>query len=223
MRHVLVYGDSNSHGSAPLPDLQTRGRYGPTERWPGVMAAALGDGWTVIEEALPGRTTVHPDPVSGLHKNGLMVLPAVLESHAPLDLVILMLGTNDLKARFNVPPVEVAEGVAHLVRLVGQSAAGPDGGPPRVMLIAPPAVDEAGCLAEIFQGATEKSRRLGPHYADIAARHGAAFLDAGALIAPSPVDGVHLAVQDHAKLGAAVADAVLAMEFDGEENNAQRD
>jgi lysophospholipase L1-like esterase len=212
-RTVLVYGDSNSHGTAPMPTLLDMRRFGPEERWPGVMAGRLGPGWRLVEEALPGRTTVHPDPISGVHKNGLAVLPAVLESHAPIDLVILMLGTNDLKARFALPPVEIAVGVEQLVRHVRQSVTGPDGAAPALLLICPPPVEEAGCLAEIFAGAPEKSRRLAPYYAEVAARWGAAFLDAGGVIGPSPVDGVHFELEDHRRLGEAVAGAVQAMTF----------
>jgi lysophospholipase L1-like esterase len=86
-RTVLVYGDSNSYGTKPMPSLLAGERFGPEERWPGVMAAALGAGWRLVEEGLPGRTTVHPDPVSGVHKNGLAVLPAVLGSE-PIDLAL---------------------------------------------------------------------------------------------------------------------------------------
>jgi lysophospholipase L1-like esterase len=212
-RTVLVYGDSNSHGTMPMPTLLSAGRFGPDVRWPGVMAAALGPGWRLVEEALPGRTTVHPDPISGIHKNGLAVLPAVLESHAPIDLVILMLGTNDLKARFQCPPVEIAVGIEHLVRHIRQGFTGPGGAAPALLLVSPPAVIEAGCLAEVFAGAEPKSRRLAGFFAEVAARWGAAFLDAGEVIAPSPVDGVHFEAEAHAVLGARVAETVKAMAF----------
>lgn len=212
-RTVLVYGDSNSHGTTPMESILTQGRFGPDTRWPGVLAAALGPGWRVIEEGLPGRTTVHTDPISGPHKNGLAVLPAVLESHAPVDLVILMLGTNDLKARFGLPPVEIAVGVEKLVRHVRQDMTGPEGRAPALLLVCPPPVDEAGCLAEIFAGAPSKSRRLPGYLAAVAARWGAAFLDAGRVIGPSPLDGVHFDAEAHGLLGRAVADAVAGMEI----------
>jgi lysophospholipase L1-like esterase len=212
-RTVLVYGDSNSYGTKPMPDLMSGERFGPQERWPGVMAAALGEGWRLVEEGLPGRTTVHPDPISGVHKNGLAVLPAVLESHAPIDLVILMLGTNDLKARFGLPPVEIAVGVEKLVRHIRQDFTGPGGTAPALLLICPPIATEAGCLAEVFAGAEAKARRLAGFYREVAARWGAAFLDAGEVIGPSPLDGVHFEAGDHAKLGARVAEAVMAMSF----------
>ena len=101
MKTVLAYGDSNTWGAATVarPD----DRYAYEERWPGVMAATLGGGWRVIEEGLPGRTTVHDDPVEGAYMNGKTYLMPCLRSHRPLDVVAIMLGSNDLKARFAVP------------------------------------------------------------------------------------------------------------------------
>ncbi len=205
---VLCYGDSNTHGTLPLEALGERRRLGRSERWPGVLAAELGPDWRVIEEGLGGRTSVLPDPVSGVHKNGLAVLPAVLESHRPLDVVAIMLGTNDLKRRFQLPPVEIGECVAQLVLTTLRSECGPDGGAPEVLLIAPPPVLETGVLAEIFEGAAEKSKRIGDVFAAVAKRLGVGFLDAGRVIASSPVDGVHFDAEEHGKLGRAVAAAL---------------
>jgi hypothetical protein len=100
-------------------------RHPPRHRWPHVMAEALGSPWRVIDEGHPGRTTVHDDPIEGAHKNGLRSLPVALESHRPVDLVILMLGTNDLKTRFALPPIDIARGVERLARWL-TSPAGPD-------------------------------------------------------------------------------------------------
>jgi len=94
---ILCFGDSNTHGSIPMRDRDDSRRFGPDERWPGVLRNELGAGWTVIEEGLPGRTTLHDDPIEGVYKNGLWYLRACLESHRPIDLMTLMLGTNDLK------------------------------------------------------------------------------------------------------------------------------
>jgi lysophospholipase L1-like esterase len=210
-RTVLVYGDSNSHGTAPMATLEDMVRFWPEERWPGVLAAELGDGWLVREEGLPGRTTVYPDPVSGAHKNGLAVLPAILESHRPIDVVALMLGTNDLKHRFQAPVVEIAESASVLVHVIRHSYCGPGMGQPAVLLIAPPPVLEAGCLAEIFEGGAVKSQRFAEAYAGVARRHGCAFLDAGGVIASSPLDGVHFDEGEHGKLGRAVAAALREM------------
>ena len=211
-RTVLCYGDSNTHGTAPMATLLDRRRLARAERWPGVLAAALGPGWQVIEEGLPGRTTVHSDPVEGEWKNGLAVLPAILDSHRPIDLVVLMLGTNDLKPRFQVPPVQIAVSIERLVRLIATSDCGPGDRPPRLLLIAPAPVTESGSLAEVFGGGPARADLAGP-YAEIAARHGAAFLDAGRVWSVSPVDGVHFDAGEHAKLGRAVAEAIGRMEI----------
>lgn len=208
---LLCYGDSNTHGTKPMTQLEDLGRFAPDVRWPGVLAAALGAGWRVVEEGHPGRTTVHPDPVSGVHKSGIAILPAVLESHRPIDLVALMLGTNDMKARFQVPPVEIATSIETLVIAIRQSFCGPDAGAPAVLVICPPPVLEAGCLAEIFGGGAARSARLAGFLEPMVRRQGAAFLDAGAVIVSSALDGVHYDDAEHGKLGRAVADAVLAM------------
>ncbi len=167
--------------------------------------------WQVIEEGLPGRTTVHPDPIEGAHKNGLAVLPAILETHRPVDCVLLMLGTNDLKARFSVTPLDIALAVENLLRTVGQSSAGPGGGSPATLLIAPPPIRETGWLAGMFLGGEAKSRQLATHYAEVAARNGTGFLDAGLIIAPDPDEGIHLEAVAHEKLGRAVAEVLAAM------------
>lgn len=210
-RTLLCYGDSNTHGTMPMAKLEDMGRHGRDVRWPGVLAAELGADWHVIEEGHPGRTTVHPDPVSGVHKNGIAVLPAVLESHRPIDLVVLMLGTNDMKARFQVPPVEIAVSIDKLVLAIRHSFCGPEASAPAVLVVCPPPVLEAGCLAEIFGGGAARSARLAGFLAPMVARQGAAFLDAGGVIASSPVDGVHFDAAEHGKLGRAVAGAVRAM------------
>ncbi len=110
MKKILCYGDSNTWGHIPV----TGGRYGDDVRWTGVLQAALGEGYRVIEEGLNGRTTVHDDPIEGVYKNGKHYLIPCLESHRPLDLVIMMLGTNDLKMRFSLPPSDIARGVEAL-------------------------------------------------------------------------------------------------------------
>ena len=208
LRSVLCFGDSNTHGSLPMRDMDDRRRLAPDERWPGVLAGALGNDWRVIEEGLPGRTTVHEDPIEGAHKNGLAALPVALESHAPLDLVILMLGTNDLKARFSVTGEDIAASVERLVLAVHASQCGDGHGAPDVLLVAPPAILETGCLAGMFAGGAEKSRTLGALYEAVAGRHSVAFLDAGQAVRSSPIDGIHLEADAHANLADAVTGVV---------------
>ena len=203
---ILVFGDSNSHGSMAIRSHDRRDRFAKPDRWPEVMATLLGA--EVIVEGHPSRTTVFDDPIDGAHKNGLRALPVALESHRPLDLVIVMLGTNDCKARFGLRGFDIAAGASKLAQVVRASDCGPDGGPPDVMLIAPVPVEEAGLLAETYQGGPARSRAIAPALEAEAARLGCAFLDAGRHAAVDPVDGVHLTREGQAALGKAAAEAV---------------
>lgn len=207
-RTVLCFGDSNTHGTVAMRAAGDRRRHGPGQRWPDVMAAELGAGWTVIAEGHPGRTAVFDDPVEGTHKNGLRALPVLLESHRPLDLVIVMLGTNDLKARFSVPPGDIAAGVERLALAIRSSDAGPQGQPPAVLLAAPVPIEETGHLGEMFAGGADKSRLLAGKLHDVARRQRLGFVDLGAVAQVDPVDGIHLDKAAHAAIGAAMAQAV---------------
>lgn len=133
MQTVLCYGDSNTWGYNP----RTQARYSRSERWPGVLAAELGSGFHVVEEGLNGRTTVWDDPIEG-YKNGKEYLIPCLESHKPLDLVIILLGTNDLKTRFSVTASDIASSAGVLVKMTLKSETGPALAAPQVLLIAPP-------------------------------------------------------------------------------------
>ena len=213
MRSVLCYGDSNTWGAATVsrPDE----RYGPTERWPGVLRSALGSDWLVIEEGLGGRTTVSDDPVEfNPDRNGRTYLPPCLLTHKPLDVVAIMLGTNDLKARFGKSAWDVAAGMGTLVTIVKEAAVGRNSGAPEILVICPPVVlDHLPMHAEMFAGAPAKSRDLAKHYRAIAAEHGVHFLDAGSVITSSEVDGFHLDPEAHAGLGKAVAAEIGKMNF----------
>lgn len=207
-RRVLLFGDSNTWGAVPMAGPDDRRRHPEAVRWPGVLAAALGPRWRVVDEGHPGRTTVHDDPLEGASRNGLRSLPVCLESHRPLDLVVILLGTNDLKARFAVSAGEIAQSVERLALVVRASGTGPGETAPALLLIAPPPIAEAGWTAEMFAGGAAKSAALAPRLAALAARLGAAFLDAGAVIASDPLDGIHWSAPAHAALGAAVAGAI---------------
>jgi lysophospholipase L1-like esterase len=115
MKVILCYGDSNTWGYDP----HTQERFSSRVRWTGVLARQLGEEYHMIEEGLSGRTTVWDDPVEGLHKNGKNYLLPCLESHQPIDLVILMLGTNDLKMRFSVPAADIGRGIVGVQERAG--------------------------------------------------------------------------------------------------------
>ena len=203
-RTVLCYGDSNTFGHATVgrPD----GRYSPDERWTGVLGAALGSGWMVIEEGLGGRTTVSDDPIEGADKNGKTYLYPCLRSHRPLDVVVIMLGTNDLKARFNKTAWEIAAGVGVLVDIVKTAAVGRNEGVPEILVVSPPPTsDSFNEYAEMFIGAPPKSHRLAAEYRRMAAERGVHFFDAGSVIKSDPVDGIHFDPAAHAALGKAIA------------------
>ena len=208
---ILCFGDSNTHGTRAMRHVGDRRRFGPQIRWTGVMADNLPQGVTVIEEGLPGRTSVFDDPIEGAHKNGARTLKALLESHREVGLVIIMLGTNDLKHRFSVTAADIATGAEKLVMEVRNSDCGPDGTAPRVLLVAPVPVEEVGILADMFLGGAEKSKALGGKMAAVAERQGIAFLDLADIAQVDPVDGVHLDEAAHAAIGQAVATSVIRL------------
>jgi lysophospholipase L1-like esterase len=204
MKRILCYGDSNTWGTAPMKSGDDVHRYEPHIRWPGVMASGLGADWTLVEEGLGGRTTVHDDPIEGIHKNGKTYLQPCLESHWPLDAIAVMLGTNDLKYKFSLNPEDIAAGAGVLLYMIN-ALVPPWTAKPKVLLICPPPAFAAGWLAPIFIGADEKARKLAPLYKIYADRFGAAFFDAGTVAKCSPVDGVHLEAADQQAIGRAVA------------------
>jgi lysophospholipase L1-like esterase len=206
MATIVCYGDSNTWGAIPMPSRAELGRFAPGDRWPGVLQEKLGSSHTVIAEGLNGRTTVHDDPMDGGPvKNGHRFLPVILESHAPIDLVIIKLGTNDLKMRFSVPACDIADGAGRLVDLVLAAKNAPAKTPPKVLLVAPAPLVPMGWIAEMFTGGLEKSKTLGSEYRRVAEDRGVAFLDAGTVVVSSPVDGIHLDKDMQRKLGEAIA------------------
>ena len=180
------------------------------KRWTGVLRQALGEGYLVIEEGLNGRTTVWDDPIEG-YKNGKEYLIPCLETHKPIDLVIIMLGTNDLKMRFSVPACDIAAGAGVLVDIVAKSETGPGDSAPPVLLIAPPPVAKLSEFAEMFEGGKAKSEMLSHHFRLVAEERGCALLDASEVIVSSDVDGIHFDLDEHRKLGEAVAARVRQM------------
>ena len=202
MKVIMCYGDSNTWGYNPA----TGERFPEDERWTGVLKRELGDGYKIIEAGLNGRTTVWDDPIEG-DKNGKEQLIPFLETNKPLDLVIIMLGTNDLKMRFSVPASDIADGAGVLVGMVQKSETGVNGSP-KVLLIAPPPVSKLTNFAEMFQGAEAKSKKFSQHYRRVAEERGCDFLDTANVIVSSDLDGIHLEKDEHQKLGKAVAHAV---------------
>ena len=203
-QRILCFGDSNTHGTPPMAVRGTAERFGAQVRWPRVMATAMG-GVELVEEGLPGRTTRHDDPVMGDFMNARPALRMALRSHAPLDRLVMMLGTNDAKARFQPSAEKIAAGLAGLLDIAtSEEEAGRHPGM-KITLVAPPAPIEAGPFAAEFAGVGAIAPALAPALRALAEVRGLDFFDAGSVIAVSPVDGIHIAAEDHVALGRALA------------------
>jgi len=209
MKSVLCYGDSNTWGSDPA---SPNNRFPSDVRWTGVMTRELSAEWQVAEAGLGGRTTVFerlPEP----YRSGRELLVATMETHSPLDLVIILLGTNDV----SMPYLEthtIIRGAGEIARIAQDADDfGPaSGGAPLVLLVAPPVVgpllpeDVASC-----EGAIEKSMQLGAGYEKMAAMLHCGFLNLGPIVTTSPLDGWHWEAPEHEKAGVAMAAAVREM------------
>lgn len=206
MKRILCFGDSNTWGYMPLSNLR---RFPEDVRWAGVMQSLLGTEYRVIEEAQNGRTTVFDDPYEMICKNGAKHLPVVLESHKPLDLVIIMLGTNDLKTHLGQNAHTIAAGAGVLVDRVLASDAGPKLGAPQILLIAPAAVAEAPCpFGHKFDGVYQTSTRFAEAYREVAELRMVPFLNAAEHVTVPATDCIHFDEEGHAALGKAVAEKV---------------
>lgn len=208
---ILCFGDSNTHGTKPLPGPDVIGRHGLDVRWPGVVARELGAAVRIIEEGLPGRTTVHDDPIEGAHMNGMAAVPLLMGSHSPLDIVVLMLGTNDLKSRFAVSAGDIAASIERLVGALRYLGTLPGRTVPDILVVAPPPIVETELFGEKFAGGVEKSRKLGRYIRASAERLGTAFLDAADHVEVSRIDGLHYDAANHARLGLGIAAALRVM------------
>lgn len=214
MKHILCYGDSNTWGFIPGSGR----RYDEHTRWTGVLADALGDGWRVHEEGLNARMSYFDSPFRGdVNLNGGDVLPTVLDSHKPLDLLMICLGTNDLKF---YPAHYAAQGVGRLVNYAQHidelnpwgERLFPNG--PKILVIAPIAI--GANLAERnpqddLAGKHEESHKFPQVFRDLCVGMGVEFLDAQTVAEPSDVDCVHMTPENHRALGLAVAEKVKEM------------
>jgi len=210
MKTILCYGDSNTWGHVP----QDGSRYSHKIRWPMILKEILNKGYSgedpaywVDEEGQCGRTSCREDPVEG-DMNGLRQLIPILESHKPINIVVVMLGTNDLKIRYNPCPYDIARGVGRIVTAIKDSRTGPENTSPAVLMICPPPTVHSLVFEPMFGDCAELSKKLPSYYAQFARETGALFLDAGKVIQSSKIDGIHLDPEEHRKLAQAVADII---------------
>jgi lysophospholipase L1-like esterase len=213
-RTIVCFGDSNTHGANPSghgAEPKGPARLPRAQRWPRVLEATLGHGYDIIEEGLNGRCTIWDSEIEP-GRNGLAYLGPCLRSHAPVDLITIMLGTNDLKRIYGNTAAEIACGAARLVDEARGTLSGPGGSPPEVLLIAPVPLGPITARSALwgFGEAIETSRQLASMYAIVAEDHGAGFFDAGSVAAVHPDDGVHLDAAACERLGRALAPVVRA-------------
>ena len=211
---ILCYGDSLTWGWIGVDHAVPTTRYPKNERWPHIMLDELGDGYEVIEEGLSGRTTAVADPLDP-RLDGSAYLPACLASHLPLDIVILMLGTNDMKTYFARSAFEIAAGMAKLLGIVQLSAGGVGTAypAPRCLIVAPPPIGEPPdpWFASLFKGAQQTGVELAKHYEDLASFAKVDYLNAGSVVQTGGKDGIHFSLENNRALGSAVAAKIREM------------
>ncbi|MBB4569643.1 SGNH/GDSL hydrolase family protein [Rhizobium leucaenae] len=206
---VLCYGDSLTWGYS----AETMGRHAFEDRWPSVLQKALGDQVRIIPEGLNGRTTAFDDHLADCDRNGAKVLPTILQTHAPLDLVIIMLGTNDMKPVIAGSAFAALQGISRLIQLVRSHTWPFDYEVPDILIVAPPVIAETAdpAFAAHFLGAITESAKLATLYRDLADELGCGFFDAGTVAVTTPLDGVHLDAENTRALGRGLEPIVRMM------------
>ncbi len=207
MTTVLCYGDSNTYGYVP----ETGMRYPKSVRYPGRLQMLLGEEYAVIEEGCNGRTTIYDDPIDGW-KNGLDYLKPCLNSHKPIDIVILMLGSNDLKAAFHLSAAEIADGAGQLVEVIKEFTAEKQGFIPKIILVSPPEIGKdikmSPFYGAFYEEAIEESKKFPENYRNIAEKYGCVFFNAAEYIYPSETDSLHLTPEGHKVLAEKLCEVV---------------
>lgn len=203
MINILCYGDSNTWGHNPADCT----RFDENTRWTGRLAKMLGDKFRIIEEGLCGRTTVFDDSYS-IGRNGLSAFVPCMQSHQPLDLIIIMLGTNDIRQEFNIMPKEVARGVREIVRYALDPMYNELYPPAKILIISPVHVRKSvmnGFFNEMYGfQSIEKSEKLAAALENTANELNAYFLDAAIYARASDKDGIHMDAESHKALADAV-------------------
>ena len=203
MKTVLCYGDSLTWGY----DAIGLGRHAYEDRWPSVLQAGLGEKVRVVAEGLNGRTTAYDDHTAAAERNGVRMLPTILATHQPLDLVILALGTNDVKRSTGGGRVfEAQSGMERLVEIVRSFPYSFAYAPPDILIVAPPRLVKTANeeFDLIFGHAIEEAKGFGAAYRKVAAESGCHLFEAASACVAAPVDGVHLDAENTRRLGQAL-------------------
>ncbi|MBI9106277.1 MAG: SGNH/GDSL hydrolase family protein [Spirochaetales bacterium] len=216
MKNILCFGDSNTWGF----NGEGGERFPHEQRWTSLLQKNLGPDYNIIPEGINGRTTVWEDPFKPC-RNGAAFLPYGLLTHAPLDLVVIMLGTNDSKNYFRNSPFAIGKGIRTLIEMIQVSDAGRGGNVPEILILSPspvaPGIQEKASFdirefADIDgHDPLKVSRGLAAEYRRRADEYGCAFLNAGESAGVCPEDGIHLTADGHGGLAKAVAAKIREM------------
>ncbi|MDN3485572.1 SGNH/GDSL hydrolase family protein [Pseudoalteromonas sp. APC 3224] len=190
--NILCFGDSNTFGTSPVDGK----RLPAHERWPGILAELLGTGHLVIEAGQPNRTLVNNPPFSG-DKSGVKYLKPYLEAQ-PLDVIIIALGTNDLKARFALSAIDISKALEELILAIKAFYHG--NAQPKVIILSPPKVHEVGSYKSIYAGAGIKAEQLSIEFKAVSERQACVFIDGFSLLAACESEGVHWPSEEHKRL-----------------------
>ena len=208
MTTILCYGDSNTYGYDPRDGM----KYPADSRWPGILKKLLGPSFHVVEEGCNGRTTVFTDPAEEW-KNGLTYLKPCLNSHKPIDILIIMLGSNDLKKNYHASAADIADGAGELVRVAKEFLAVKQGFVPEIILVSPPLIGEGiteSPFSESFDAtAIERSKQFSDEYRRVAEVTGCIYFDAAPVAIASDIDSLHLSPESHKALAIALCKTVL--------------
>lgn len=211
-KKILCFGDSNTYGYNPRNGL----RYPKGVRWTSILADELGDSFEVIEEGCNGRTTVFEEP-GAPWKAGKASIQVVLNSHKPVDLVIMMLGSNDLKNMYSAETSTIAAGAEMLVQMIQSFTREKQSHPAKILLVSPPVIGDGITTTSPFgtqnggnfdATAITRSSQFRPYYKNIAERYGCLFVNAAEHIKSSDVDSLHLDPDAHKTLGLVFADVI---------------
>lgn len=212
MKTILAYGDSLTYGASPIAGGP---RHPFEDRWPNVLEAGLGGKARVVPEGLGGRTTAFDDHIANADRNGARILPTLLASHSPLDLVIIMLGTNDLKPVIHGSAQAASFGIRRLMQVVRGHFVEPGQTVPQMLIVAPPHLGESDNVdvTSHFGGwpALEQSKLFAKYYKARADEYGAAFFDASTVAVADPADGVHLDPANTRAIGDALVPVVKSL------------
>ena len=204
MKRILCFGDSNTWGYNPV----NGSRYDDNTRWTALLQKKLGADYQIIEEGQNGRTIACDDPWEGGTKNGMKYLLPMLESHDPLDVMIIMLGSNDLKLKFGLPAGDIAGSLCSMIEKA-QSHFHYSGQKTKIMILSPIYIGEGikdGYFGNFFDGdqAVKRSKELAHWYKLVADRYHCSFLDMAEVASPGTVDCLHLMPEGHAAIAEAL-------------------